>query len=519
MEAVMKRAVPIAFALMFALHVPTTEAQSTPRKDIPAIAKAANGAIVSIVMSDKDGNPLAQGSGFLVSKDGLVLTNYHVIAEGSSALVKLPDGAFYVVDGMVASDKARDVAVIKTHGTNFRTLTLGNSDQIEVGEEVVAIGNPMSLESTVSNGIVSGIRTAEELGSKFLQVTVPISPGSSGGPLFNMEGEVVGITTLYLKGGENLNFAIPINDAKRLLLIDSSKVHEFPNETEPLEAQTHDADSPAQQPNPQQQNAGLIPPEVVRSEGVQIESGVKTLTVGNAHQIYHLSCNATLDSCLTPTPDKDYLVFLKTTRWQMPRAKVPLTLKFLQDWSVAYNNQENIALFPADTDTDSSFGMYVLLSVASASPETARDYFNELKATNVLNEYRDEYVCFNDINVPSFAVVAKLADVIQMMKKAGATAMAKKLEQPEFKDSLVVQKYYKGVGAGEHFYDAIGTEGTAFMLVTKSPLNVKEIYSINWATGHFHDMVYALDQDKTVPAIDYFGKCELIHPDVPMPHR
>jgi S1-C subfamily serine protease len=118
-----------------------------------------------------------------------------------------------------------------------------------VGEEVVAIGNPLSLESTVSNGIISGIRTVEEEGGKFLQVTTPISPGGSGGPLFNMAGEVVGITTVYIKSGENLNFAIPINDAKRLLLANSSKVQALPNETEPVKA------PPAQQVNPQQQNA------------------------------------------------------------------------------------------------------------------------------------------------------------------------------------------------------------------------------------------------------------------------
>src|SRR5271157_2184082 len=213
----MKRALPIAFALMLVLQVPATKAQSTPpRKDIPTIAKAANGAIVSIVMS-KDGQPLAQGSGFLVSKDGLVVTNYHVIAQGSSAVVKLPDGAFYAVEGVVASDKSRDIAVIKTNGKNFRTLTLGNSDRLQVGEQVVAIGNPLSLESTVSNGIVSGIRTIETEGGDFLQITAPISPGSSGGPLFNMAGEVVGITTSHLAGGQNLNFAIPINDVKLML--------------------------------------------------------------------------------------------------------------------------------------------------------------------------------------------------------------------------------------------------------------------------------------------------------------
>jgi len=207
-------------------------AQSAPsRKSIPAIAKAANGAVVSIVMSDKDGNPIAQGSGFLVSRGGLIVTNYHVIAQGRSAVIKLPDGAFFVVDGVLAFDKARDVAIIKAHGEDFHALTLGNSDLVEVGQEVVAIGNPLSLESTVSNGIVSGIRTDEDMGGKFLQITTPISPGSSGGPLFNMAGEVVGITTLYLKGGENLNFAIPINDAKPLLLqANSAKLQNFPKE-------------------------------------------------------------------------------------------------------------------------------------------------------------------------------------------------------------------------------------------------------------------------------------------------
>jgi len=200
-----------------------------PQKSIPAIAKAANGAVVSIVMSDKDGNPIAQGSGFVVSQDGDILTNYHVIAEGTSAVVKLPDGAFYLVDGVLASDKARDIAVIKAHGEHFRTLTLGDSDHVQVGQEVVAIGNPLSLESTVSNGIVSSVRSIDEKGGKYLQITAPISPGSSGGPLFNMEGQVIGVTTMYLKGGENLNFAIPINAAKSLLLMQHARLLGFPN--------------------------------------------------------------------------------------------------------------------------------------------------------------------------------------------------------------------------------------------------------------------------------------------------
>ena len=221
-------------AAMSAQNAPSTNKGA--RLDIPAISREAHGAVVSIVVSDKNGHPVAQGSGFLISKDGQVVTNYHVIRNGSSAVIKFPDGAFFVVDGVLASDKDRDVAIIKAHGNDFRALTLGNSDLLQVGEEVVAIGSPLSLESTVSNGIVSAIRTVEDEGGKFLQITVPISPGSSGGPLFNMSGKVVGITTSHIKGGENLNFAIPINDVKPMLLARSPRARALPDEAEPVAA-------------------------------------------------------------------------------------------------------------------------------------------------------------------------------------------------------------------------------------------------------------------------------------------
>jgi S1-C subfamily serine protease len=237
----MGRTVVTGFLSLIMIVPALFAAQSaTTPSGIPAIAKAAKGCVVSIVMSDKEGKPISQGSGFFVTKDGLILTNYHVIDEGSSAVAKLPDGTSYAVDGVVTFDKARDLAVIKAHGQNFPTLQLGDSDQVQVGEEVVAIGNPLSLDATVSNGIVSGIRAAKEEGGKLLQITAPISIGSSGGPLFNMSGTVIGITTMYLKGGENLNFAIPINAAKPLLAVGSSRLEAFPDE---IESGTRDVDA------------------------------------------------------------------------------------------------------------------------------------------------------------------------------------------------------------------------------------------------------------------------------------
>ena len=246
--------------------------QRAPRKDIPAIARAANGAIVTIVMANND-KPFAQGTGFLVGSDGVIVTNYHVIETGNRAAVKFSDGTILPVDGVLAADKVRDLAIVKVHGKTFRTLTLGNSDRIQVGEEVVAIGNPLGLELTVSNGILSGVRTDKEAGGKFLQTTTPITHGSSGGPLFNMMGEVVGITTLGFEGAGNLNFAIPVNDAKLLLSNRSAKLQNLPNESEPKE-------SPNVPPIPPSGDEGLDSPayrqylELLKANDLTVTAGL-----------------------------------------------------------------------------------------------------------------------------------------------------------------------------------------------------------------------------------------------------
>ena len=246
----LRRAKYLVLILLIGLASVEAAAQSAPlRKDIPLIAKTAKGAIVTIIMAAND-KPISQGTGFLVSADGVIVTNYHVIETGNVAVVKFPDDTAFPVDGVRAADKVRDLAIIKIHGKTFRTLALGDSDEIQVGEEVVAIGNPLSLESTVSNGIISGVRTSKEQGGRFLQTTAPISPGSSGGPLFNMRGEVVGINSMYLEGGENLNFAIPVNDAKLLLSNQSAKLQNLPNEHDvSLDAPKHSRPVPKSSPD------------------------------------------------------------------------------------------------------------------------------------------------------------------------------------------------------------------------------------------------------------------------------
>lgn len=214
-------------SLIFALAGIASAQSPVPKKDVSTIAKAARGAIVTIVMAHDD-ESIARGTGFLVKPDGTIVTDYHVIASGNAAVAKFADGTILPVDGVLATDKVRDLAIIKIHGKNFPTLALGNSNQLQVGDEVVAIDNPLGLELTVSNGILSGVRTDEKETGELLQITAPMSHGSSGGPLFNMFGEVIGINSGYL--GENLNFAIPVNDAKSLLSNTLAKLQDLPNE-------------------------------------------------------------------------------------------------------------------------------------------------------------------------------------------------------------------------------------------------------------------------------------------------
>jgi serine protease Do len=158
-----------------------------------------------------------QGSGFIVSSDGTILTNAHVVDGASTVTVKLTDKREYTAK-VVGLDKASDVAVLKIDAANLPTVKLPSSDSVQVGEWVVAIGSPYGFENTVTAGIVSAKSRALPDGSyvPFIQTDVAVNPGNSGGPLFNMKGEVVGINSqIYSRSGgfQGVSFAIPIDVA------------------------------------------------------------------------------------------------------------------------------------------------------------------------------------------------------------------------------------------------------------------------------------------------------------------
>ena len=158
------------------------------------------------------------GSGFIISPDGFILTNFHVVRNAKDIKVTLLDGRSKEAT-LVGSDEITDIALIKVDGEGLPSAVLGDSDKLEVGDWVIAIGNPFGLSRTVTAGIVSA--KGRELGAgpydDFIQTDAPINPGNSGGPLYDTDGNVVGINTAINPAGQNIGFAIPINIARIIM--------------------------------------------------------------------------------------------------------------------------------------------------------------------------------------------------------------------------------------------------------------------------------------------------------------
>jgi S1-C subfamily serine protease len=181
-----------------------------------AIFTQASPAVVRVVSRDENFREVALGSGFFVTREGVLVTNYHVVKGAKFANVLLHTGATFFVDSILALDEASDLALLKVKGDNLSCLALAPTDKsLAVGDHVFAIGNPQGLTNSISEGIISGLR--DEKGVPGVQTTAAISPGSSGGPLLDDKGCVVGVTTATLRGGQNLNFAVAAPKVKTLL--------------------------------------------------------------------------------------------------------------------------------------------------------------------------------------------------------------------------------------------------------------------------------------------------------------
>jgi len=195
-------------------------------QNLVELAEKVRPAVVLIETFDKDNNPVGQGSGFFINDKGHLITNHHVIEGADSATVKITSGEIYLVQGIIAVDENSDVVKLQVNTKSAKTSFLPVSEEIpSVGEDIVVVGNPFGLESTLSKGIVSAIRPIPDFGH-IIQISAPISDGSSGSPVLNVKGEVIGVATFILIEGQALNFAVP---SKKIIELETyERVQRFP---------------------------------------------------------------------------------------------------------------------------------------------------------------------------------------------------------------------------------------------------------------------------------------------------
>lgn len=205
----------LTFLLLFAFtgyrHLPAQEL--TPEE----IFANSQDAVVVIKSIDYDGKENSQGSGVIIKDRGIIVTNFHIFAGNEKLEVRHNDMTLEI-DEITGIDIEKDILILKIQDKNYPLLKLGNPDEIKVGQKIYTIGSPMGLENTMSEGIISGLRNLGDNDQNFIQFTASLSPGSSGGAVLNTKGELIGISTMTYKNGQNLNFAISIKDIEGVTL-------------------------------------------------------------------------------------------------------------------------------------------------------------------------------------------------------------------------------------------------------------------------------------------------------------
>ncbi len=208
-------AFPLAAAEKLLAKSKPSAATNAPAKSIESLAEAALKSVVTISHHGRDGKPDGVGAGFVVASNGLIATCFHVIGEARPITVELPGGKKFSVLEVFASDRKLDLAVIRIAATNLVPLPLGDSDALKPGTPVIAIGNPLGLEQSVVQGVVSAKREFD--GVEMIQLAIPIERGNSGGPLLDLQGRVHGLLTMKSALTANLGFAMPVSALQSLL--------------------------------------------------------------------------------------------------------------------------------------------------------------------------------------------------------------------------------------------------------------------------------------------------------------
>lgn len=171
--------------------------------------------VVVILHTGRDGKQAGLGTGFILSDDGMIATNLHVIGEGRPIKVQMPDGTKHDVTEVHASDRRFDLAIVKIDAKGLKALPIGDSEALKPGQSITAFGHPQGLKFSVVAGVLSGRREVDNI--DMLQIAMPIEQGNSGGPVVDLMGRVVGVVTMKSLVTPNLGFAVPTVSLQRLL--------------------------------------------------------------------------------------------------------------------------------------------------------------------------------------------------------------------------------------------------------------------------------------------------------------
>jgi len=194
-----------------------TVAMAADGPDLPTLTRQARPAVYLIALLDEDGKTTGSGTGFVISPDGLLVTNAHVIEGAKTMIAKAENGGLFPVRKILATDPANDLALLQLEGKDLPCLPLAPPGLAVAGSRIAVIGSPLGLEGTLSEGIVAARRKLPGQKREVLQISAPISPGSSGSPVLDSQGRVIGVASFLLMEGQSLNFASPVEKIHPLL--------------------------------------------------------------------------------------------------------------------------------------------------------------------------------------------------------------------------------------------------------------------------------------------------------------